>query len=173
MGRKLKEETRLAIEAAVADPNIHVHSDGSVWRRIGKPDVQGKVIFQYRFPVTKNRQANNSRDGYVGIPVQYLIWRTFKGSMPPSDRFIIFKDRNAMNMAIDNLALDGEVEYPERFRRTADLLSFDEALAIKKDYADGLHIRKIMAKYSVSSTTIEGILELPSTRKRRKKYDTN
>ena len=159
MGRRLAKATIDAVEVAINDPNLFIDIDGTVWRKIGKPDKQGKVTVPYKVPDTPRR--------YVGIPVQYLVWRKFKGSLPPDNKFLIHKDRNVLNNALENLAIVGEYEFEREFRKTVKQLSFDDIVQMKEDHANGMTVREIVAKYAVAITVTEDVLGLPSSRRHR------
>lgn len=140
MSGGLSKATLESLERIVKDPNILVLDDGTVARRIAKPDSKGECYIG-RSPATGH-----------SIPAAYVVYRRLKGEIP-NDKKVAFADGNKSNLHPDNLIL---IPRGQAYKRRGwKLLSLRDQLAIQKEY-DGTQpkLYQLAVKYNVAQSEI-------------------
>ena len=140
MARGLVKETLEVIELVVKDPDIIVLDDGTVARRIAKPDHNGECFI--------GRSSSTGRS----IPAAYVVYRRLKGEIP-DDKKIAFADGNRSNLHPDNLIL---IPRGQAYRRRGwKMLPLKDQLTIQKEY-DGTNgkLYQLAVKFNVARSEI-------------------
>lgn len=161
MSRGISDQTRKAVAAILANPDIDIREDGSIWRRTGKPDLNGQTVVA----VPSFRRTNS--DSSITVPTHLLVYAKFKGPLPDYvTKFINFKDGNPLNQAANNLVL-GETAYSRRRtgRQRRDDLTIDDEPQMRKEFEDGMTIREIAFRHNTTSNVVREVVGLPPRRR--------
>lgn len=165
MSKRLRKIAKkdLLIFKLIEDPNYRVHESGSIETCIQRNGQPGKVW--------REAGSSHSPDGYRIVSYQgaklrahRIIWAKFYGTLQ-SKMVINHKDGCKFNNAIENLEMISETENQKhayrigckKVQRGNAKLSWETVDAIRKDRAEGLTIRQLKEKYTVSKTALSYI----------------
>jgi hypothetical protein len=138
--------TLAAIKTILDDPDFDIREDGTVWRRVGKPDKNG--IASVGTKRTGDKQTRQA-------PVHLLVWAKFRGTLPNyATERINFKDGDPLNTSLSNLVVTNKNPFRGKVR---DRLTVAEERKIKEELKAGIHPRTISR---TNNTTIQVVREI-------------
>lgn len=154
--RPITSTLEYAINHALSDPNLLILSDGTIWKRVGKPHPRsGARVVAVKVP--RGTGTVGADRSFVHIQVKDLVYAKYSGRIP--DNFVVLKDNDPNNLSYENLEIADSPYTYRKLRRRRDSLTFDDEREIWELYEEGMNKSEIARKLQTTQPVVAEVIK--------------